>query len=1022
MNNLLKNFILIGLLCITANAYMQTVQPYIRIDQFGYRPGDSKVAVIADPKVGFNSADEFVPGAIYQIRSSHDHTVVFEGTPVVWNNGQTCEQSGDRGWWFDFSQVSDIGTYYVYDLEKQVRSYTFDIHSDIYKNMLKAATKMFYYQRLGIEKDAKYVGEKWADGYQQPMDSIARDIFDKDNPEKIRDLRGGWMDAGDQNKYTTFTVQPVHQLLSAYTQNPEVFTDDFDIPESGNGIPDIIDEVKWHFDWLKRMQDTIDGGTYIKMGGKVSFPLSKDTNPKYYFTPKSTAATIVAASMFAHGYLVFKEFPEYYDYAQDCKNRALKAWEYFHNTPMNFDIDDGSLGGGRANRNQNVQEGEALVAAIYLFAATGEQEFHDYILKNYKAPGNWGVYDIHWPKAYLYYAFLPNADMELAMKIISQKAGSFHNNSGGWTRWDETKDLYRAFMPNPQYHWGSNQPKANVGNTLTHFLSYYILPERRTEIKDHALNFLHYFHGVNPMGITYLTNMQEFGADSCAKFAWHKWFNPHHAPPGYIPGGPNKFYKIDPSYPGSFSPPQNQPHQKSFRDWVEDWRTYPWEITEPAIYYQAAYVYLVSNFAQERDESVSEIDSLKIFHVEADSLYANVQRSLYVRKYPLSAWNTPVTWHSADTLIALIDSLGTIKPLMEGSVHITVITENGISDSVMVHIKECSSSTFNEVPHQIPGLIEAEEFDKGCNTYFDTDPVNSGRQFRPDEGVDIELTRDNRSTYNVGWIHAGEWLKYTVNVKEADTYIVDCRVAAIRPSVMKIEFSDGARFDSDFMLPESGGYQNWYSHYSAPIQLTEGQKTMTVTFLSDGFNINHMVFYKYVPVEKVEIPMDTLRLFVGQTQELVANVTGGEGVITEVRWSSSDPAIANVDGKGMVRGVNPGIISVKATTAVDQLSDSVIVVVAFDNTGIINLDPKNILLYPNPVTDGVFNVNLPGIAAGSINVRITDIMGKEVYRKDFSSGLGDPLKIEADLNNGVYIVTLAGVNYSFARKIVYNRK
>jgi uncharacterized protein YjdB len=1021
MKNVKKSILLAVMFFITTNAYMQTVQPYIRIDQFGYRPNDKKVAVLADPQVGFNSADEFVPGSVYQIRSAEDNSVVFEGSPVVWNNGQTCVQSGDRGWWFEFSEVSDIGTYYVYDVEKNVKSYSFEIHPDIYKNMLKAATKMFYYQRLGIEKDAKYVGTKWADGYQQPMDSIARDIFDKDNPDKIRDLRGGWMDAGDQNKYTTFTVQPVHQLLSAYTQNPDVFTDDFDIPESGNGIPDIVDEVKWHFDWLKRMQDTIDGGTYIKMGGKVSFPLSKDTNPKYYFTPKSTAASIVASSMFAHGYLVFKEFPEYYDYAQDCKKRALKAWEFFHSTPMNIEIDDRSLGGGNANRDKNVQEREAVVAAIYLFAATGEQKFNDYILENYKNPGHWGIYDIHQSRAYLYYVSLPNADKALSMRIMTEKADSYKNNSGGWTKWDPTKDLYRAYMPNAQYHWGSNQPKGNIGNTLSHFLNFYILPEKRREIESHAMGFLHYFHGVNPVGITYLTNMEEYGADKSAKYAWHKWFNPDHCPPGYIPGGPNKNFKVDPSYPGTFSPPQNQPHQKSFRDWVSDWRTYPWEITEPAIYYQAAYVYLVSNFAQEVTETSVDVDSLEIFHFESDSLFAGIEKSLYLRKYPLAAWNAKISWQSSDNSIAIVDSLGVINPLQEGSVYIKAIAENGVSDSVLVHIKACSSESFNEFPHEIPGTIESEEFDKGCNTYFDRDATNNGKQFRLDEGVDIEITKDDRGMYNIGWIYPGEWLRYTVNVKETEKYLVECRVASMGTSQMKIEFNQGNQFTAPISLPGSGGYQNWFSHYTEPVELTQGQKTMTVSFLTDGLNINQLVFHKYVPVESISIPMDTLHLIKGNSTTLNADVTGGEGVITAVNWTTTDRTIAYVDLKGKVTAINPGIVTVKAISAVDGLTDSVVVMVADDYTAIPVVNAENVLLYPNPVSHGSFYLELPKHFAETFVVRITDILGKEVYRRNFRNEPGTPLMIETELNNGLYIVSVFGENISFAKKVVFNK-
>lgn len=1021
MKNLTRILFFLSLMLISSKIFVQTIEPYIRVDQFGYRPGDGKVAVIADPIIGFNADDEFIPGELYQVRSADDHSVVFEGTPEVWNNGATHEQSGDRGWWFDFSEVSEVGTYYVYDVSQDRRSYDFEINPDVYKNMLKASTKMFYYQRLGIEKDALYVGEQWADGYQQPMDSVCRDIFDQDNSDKIRDHRGGWMDAGDQNKYTTFTVQPVHQLLSAYTLNTEVFTDDFDIPESGNGIPDILDEVKWQLEWLMRMQDTVDGGAYIKMGGQVSFPLSQDTHPKYYFSPKSTAATIVISSMMAHAYLVYKDIPELADFALECKSRALQAWEYFNSNPINVNIDDGSLGGGNANRSEAVQRAEALVAAIYLFAATGEESFNEYIIENYTPPGNWGIYDTHQALARIYYAFLPNADLSLAIKIISQKADSHTNNAGGWTKWDPTKDLYRAFMPNPQYHWGSNQPKANVGNTLTHFLNYYILPEKRTEIKDHALNFLHYFHGVNPMGITYLTNMEEFGADSCAKFAWHKWFNPNHCPPGYIPGGPNKYHNIDPSYPGDFSPPQNQPHQKSFKDWVDDWRTYPWEVTEPAIYYQAAYVHLVSNFANEPEQTTFEIDSLAIFYIETDSLYANVKRTLYLRKYPLAAWDAKITWHSSDTLMATVDSLGVIKPLQPGSVQIKAIAENGVSDSVMVHIKECTSVPFPDQPHQIPGTIESEDFDFGCNTYFDTDAANSGKAYRPDEGVDIEVTQDDRGVYNVGWIHAGEWMKYKVNVTTTDTYIIDCRVAAIRPSEMKVEFDEGNQFDVSFSLPQSGGYQNWYSHYTPPIELAQGENTMTVTFLTDGFNINHLVFHKYVPVESVEIQTDTLSLLVAQTETLVANVLGAEGVITEVNWSTSEPLIATVDKSGVVTGVAEGITYVTATSAVDGLTDSVVVVVTKDYTSVPNQKGASPRVFPNPVTNGKFQLAIPEDAANQLLVRITDIMGKVVYQREFRNNSGDDLLIEADLNNGIYIVSVMGENYSFVKKVIYNR-
>ena len=43
---------------------------------------------------------------------------------------------------------------------------------------------------------------------------------------------------------------------------PFVFGDDTNIPESGNGTPDVLDEVKWELDWMLKMQDSESGGFY----------------------------------------------------------------------------------------------------------------------------------------------------------------------------------------------------------------------------------------------------------------------------------------------------------------------------------------------------------------------------------------------------------------------------------------------------------------------------------------------------------------------------------------------------------------------------------------------------------------------------------------------------------------------------------------------------------------------------------------------------------------------------------------
>src|SRR6185295_17677551 len=154
------------------------------------------------------------------------------------------------------------------------------------------------------------------------------------NKSKRRDLSGGWSDAGDTNRYTTFAVQPVHQLLTAYEQHPDAFGDDANIPESGNGIPDVVDEVRWETRWLEKMQYP-DGSVALKVGettyGKAS-PPSSDTTPRFY-VPACTSATIAAAGMYAHASFVYGKFPALAREAADSKARAEKAWKNYQQIP-----------------------------------------------------------------------------------------------------------------------------------------------------------------------------------------------------------------------------------------------------------------------------------------------------------------------------------------------------------------------------------------------------------------------------------------------------------------------------------------------------------------------------------------------------------------------------------------------------------------------------------------------------------------------------------------------------------------
>src|SRR5690606_12445078 len=238
--------------------------------------------------------------------------------------------------WFDFSSITTQGNYAVVDVENNVRSPAFKIHADVYKPVLKQAVRTFFYQRAGFAKQEPYAQAGWTDTASHigaGQDKNARLYNDANNAATERDLSGGWYDAGDYNKYTNWHADYLIVLLHTYLENPAIWTDDFNIPESGNGIPDLIDEIKWGFDWLIKMQEdngsvlSVVGLSHNKANGDVASPPSSAVGPTRY-GPASTSATLSSAAAFAMGSKVLGSLgiESLNTYAQNLSDRANTAW------------------------------------------------------------------------------------------------------------------------------------------------------------------------------------------------------------------------------------------------------------------------------------------------------------------------------------------------------------------------------------------------------------------------------------------------------------------------------------------------------------------------------------------------------------------------------------------------------------------------------------------------------------------------------------------------------------------------
>ena len=588
-------------------AGLPAVTSHICVDQFGYLPDDAKVAVISDPQKGYNSFDHYVAGSKLDVRTRAGKTV-FSGTTVQWNQGKIHDDSGDRGWWFDFSSVKEPGEYYVYDSSTQKRSPVFKIGEKVFKPILTAASRVFYYQRLGVPIERKYAEGPWVDDAAYLQDKKTRSVLAKEDPTQERDMSGGWMDAGDTDKYPPFNADVIHPLLYAYRANPKAFTDDFNIPESGNGLPDLLDEAKFQLDWLLKMQFP-DGGVPVKMGDidyNGKYPLSKDLRTRYY-GPKDSGAAIYTSAIFAHAARVYGEFPAWKSFANTLRTKALLSWNWFQTHPRTYKSDTGEIKSGIANRTAEEQDRMEAYAAIHLFALTGDAKFQDSIRKRVGASRQlteytWSPYETGSAEALVDYMSLPGADPAIVTRIREQLTRSATNDQFAPK---PEADLYRAWMQSTNYHWGSNTVRASWGvSALLAAKGGNVDAATKARLVARASDMLHSFHGVNPLSVVFLTNMGKYGAEHSLKAIYHARYGAgtlfsNNPPPAYVVGGPNQSVtgKAADGKP-SIEWLKSQPRAKTYADFDLGWPEAGWEMSEPAIYYQAIYIRLLAEFTR----------------------------------------------------------------------------------------------------------------------------------------------------------------------------------------------------------------------------------------------------------------------------------------------------------------------------------------------------------------------------------------------------------------------------------------
>jgi glucose/arabinose dehydrogenase/PKD repeat protein len=215
------------------------------------------------------------------------------------------------------------------------------------------------------------------------------------------------------------------------------------------------------------------------------------------------------------------------------------------------------------------------------------------------------------------------------------------------------------------------------------------------------------------------------------------------------------------------------------------------------------------------------------FHLEADGIN---------KTGPLAVANTG-GWQSWTTIrvpgVALNAGLQRWRLVMDTNGATTAVAN---FNYIRVTASSGGSRPYLGIPAELPGIIQAENFDDGGEgiAYHDTTPVNSGGQYRTDAGVDVESAADTGGGHNLGWMFAGEWLKYSVTVAAAGAYDIEARVAsAAAGGTFHIEV-DGIDKTGPITVPSTGAWQSWTTLRIPNVTLNAGPQLWRVVLDTNG--------------------------------------------------------------------------------------------------------------------------------------------------------------------------------------------
>lgn len=490
----------------------------VQLNQVGFTPAAAKWAALPDGA-----------GPVFRIVDEGSGREVLRGqlqAPQRWPEaGQVLRLA-------DFSSLQAPGAYRL-QADGLADAPRFVVAGNAYDALVAAALKAFYFNRAGIALDPAHAGA-WARpaGHVGVPVSVHASAAGPGRPAGTRiESAKGWYDAGDYGQYVVNSGITVYTLLAAWEHFPSAFRERrIGLPESGNGLPDLLNETLWNLEWMLSMQDPADGGVYHKLttlrfDGTV---MPHEAGAPRVVVQKTTAATLDFAASMAVAARVFEGFERQRPgFAARARQAALAAWAWAQAHPAEVyrqpaDVHTGEYGDPEL-------ADEFAWAAAELYITTRDDRFWAAMKPREtgcRAPW-WGAVEaLGWMSLAHHREHLtPAADPALITQRITTLAAELQARAAA--------SPVRVGIS--KFNWGSNSGLLNEAMML---VQAHRLTGERPPL-DAAQAALDYVLGRNATGMSMVTGI-----------GTRPPLHPHHRPseadgvaapvPGFLVGGPNE--------------------------------------------------------------------------------------------------------------------------------------------------------------------------------------------------------------------------------------------------------------------------------------------------------------------------------------------------------------------------------------------------------------------------------------------------------------------------------------------------